>query len=165
MNMMNTNVYIFQNLRTGDVKIGFTSDINARISGIKSGAGADIALIRVMGGGRETERWMHKRFAHLRISGEWFSYHDDMLSVVPPDEIPVVKQVTVRRDVKLTISEKVRLVERLATDIGVGPKSELLMLVSELTVDQAAEVLEKIKSQPRRPEEASTYEAVTGRLI
>jgi hypothetical protein len=32
----------------------------------------------------ETEKWLHYHFASRRIRGEWFSYHDDMMTIEPP---------------------------------------------------------------------------------
>jgi hypothetical protein len=152
-------VYFLLNPRTCEVKIGFTSDLNARMSSLKSGAGSELSLIRLIDGGRATEKWLHRRFAHLRRSGEWFSYHDDMLSIVAPDEIPVIKTVTKRRDVRLTVSEKITAVESLAADIGVGPKSQLLMMMSELTEEQAGEVLQLIKASARAVRKAERIAA------
>jgi hypothetical protein len=71
----------------GPVKIGFVSDprkLQSRIYGIQSSNHEKIFLIRKMHGLSQTEKWLHKRFSDLRIRGEWYLFHEEMLSVRPP---------------------------------------------------------------------------------
>lgn len=42
-----------------------------------------------MAGGRQIERWLHKQFEDRRTSGEWFCFSEDMLTIQPPDELPL----------------------------------------------------------------------------
>jgi hypothetical protein len=55
----------FAQLPTGSIKIGHSADVDARLGQLRSHYGADLALLGTIEGGRETEREIHERFAHL----------------------------------------------------------------------------------------------------
>lgn len=65
-----TKVYV---MRAGPfVKIGFTTDVNARMSALQIGSPHPLEIVAVRPGNMETERRLHKRFRSLRSRGEWF---------------------------------------------------------------------------------------------
>lgn len=66
----------------GPVKIGQTATVNRRLDQISSGLWEDLHLLRLFDGGAATEAALHRRFAHLRIRGEWFHFHSDMMGDV-----------------------------------------------------------------------------------
>lgn len=70
----------------GKVKIGFARDAQHRTRDLQTGHYETLEVLRVIEGGRQTERWLHSRFAEHRLRGEWFNYHPAMLDVVPPHE-------------------------------------------------------------------------------
>jgi hypothetical protein len=75
------------------VKIGYTTDSEARLQALQSATADRLRIVRIFAGtGYPTERWLHKKFAHLRLSGEWFQFSPDMLHIIPPDEIPVPRR-------------------------------------------------------------------------
>lgn len=69
---------------TGPVKIGTSKDVPKRMRAIQASHSAPLRLIRTLDGGIDVEAWLHKRFADLRKSGEWFAFDPDMLTVAPP---------------------------------------------------------------------------------
>lgn len=73
----------------GRVKIGWTRDLDARVGALNASTADNFQLLRVITGGKPTERWLHKKFAHLRIKGEWFQFDQAMLTIVTPDELPI----------------------------------------------------------------------------
>jgi hypothetical protein len=79
-------VYFVQDER-GRVKIGYSVNTDKRMYAMRSDNADMLRVVRLVDGGLATERWLHKRFDHLWIAGEWFHFHPDMLTVVPPDEI------------------------------------------------------------------------------
>jgi hypothetical protein len=54
------------------VKIGFTGNITKRLSSMRTASADELTLLYTMPGGTQMERRLHKTFAHLRVSGEWF---------------------------------------------------------------------------------------------
>ncbi|MDO9016587.1 MAG: GIY-YIG nuclease family protein [Deltaproteobacteria bacterium] len=54
------------------IKIGWTTDIETRVATLQT-ANADRLYVRALiRGSMEDERRLHAKFAHLRVSGEWF---------------------------------------------------------------------------------------------
>lgn len=62
-------IYALQPLDGGPVKIGFSSDVEARQKQLEATYGRPLALLATIEGGREEERAIHDRFAHLRLGG------------------------------------------------------------------------------------------------
>lgn len=82
------SVYFIQDDGCEYVKIGYAVDPYARLATLQCGTPYSLRIIRIVDGGQKAERWFHRRFAKLRIRGEWFSFTKEMLTVQPPDEIP-----------------------------------------------------------------------------
>ena len=77
-----TNVVYFVKAG-GFIKIGFTSKpVSARINEFKTGCPFPTEILGTIEGGMQVERALHKRFAHLRSSGEWFIESDELLSYI-----------------------------------------------------------------------------------
>lgn len=142
-----SQVYFAQDFASLRVKIGHSANLGARIAGLEKTAGIPLNLIRAIDGGRATERWLHRRFAARRRIGEWFDYHPDMLTVVPPDEIIRPQQVVVRRDVLLTIRERLRNADELGMQVGLRAKHALLAFVTDLTDDEAEAIINIIRER------------------
>lgn len=68
----------------GPVKIGTSRNVPQRMLQIQRLHHAPIRLIRDFIGGIDVERWLHERFASLRLDGEWFEFSPEMLVVSPP---------------------------------------------------------------------------------
>jgi hypothetical protein len=59
------------------VKIGRSVNIESRLNALQTSTAVPLKLLAAIpGGGRERE--LHRRFAHLRIRGEWFRLGDDL---------------------------------------------------------------------------------------
>jgi hypothetical protein len=54
------------------VKIGYASTLKDRLNGLSTAHHGTLKVLAAMRGTVLEEREMHKRFAHLRIKGEWF---------------------------------------------------------------------------------------------
>ena len=94
------------------VKIGFAVDAEKRLRVLQTGNPDPLHLLRVVNGSPAIERWLHRRFAALRISREWFHFTKEMLTVVPPDEVPVCRKPP-QQQVASTIGEYFRNADRL----------------------------------------------------
>lgn len=75
--------------RNGFIKIGMTADLKNRLLGLRAedrrapaaGAGP-VRVLACMPGGRNEEKRLHQKFAHLRIGGEWFRPDPSLMSAV-----------------------------------------------------------------------------------
>lgn len=82
-------------LRAGEnehVKIGWTKDqstLKRRIDSLQVGYPHRLAVIRTLEAERWAETWLHCFFINQRLEGEWFTFSSEMLTVEPPEEMPV----------------------------------------------------------------------------
>jgi hypothetical protein len=67
------------------VKIGVTIDVERRLRMLQIGSAEPLRLLATMAGVHRDERRLHRRFAHLRLTGEWFRADPELLSFI--DEI------------------------------------------------------------------------------
>ena len=72
----------------GNIKIGYSYDPMRRMQDLQVSNPGPLYFLRVIDGGPATEAWLHRKFKEHWIKGEWFVYTDEMLTIVPPDEIP-----------------------------------------------------------------------------
>lgn len=77
-------VYFILNPSSNTVKIGQSKDANRRFCEIQANTIDQLRLMKVVEieGFHTEEQVLHKRFSHLRIKGEWFSYTDDLKSFI-----------------------------------------------------------------------------------
>lgn len=71
-------IYIARMGTDGPVKIGIAANPLERIAKIQRALPEKMIVIQLVKGGRAGETMLHKRFAHLRLLGEWFTYCDEM---------------------------------------------------------------------------------------
>lgn len=77
-----SRVYFIQAGESGLIKIGKADDPTARLATMQTGSADRLVLLTTMSGGRREEHALHRRFAHLRRSGEWFEPAADLLSFI-----------------------------------------------------------------------------------
>lgn len=70
------SVYFAQRRKGGLIKIGYSRNVKPRVQTIRA------KVIGAVPGEREVEKKLHKRFAHLRVRGEWFRPEDDLLEYI-----------------------------------------------------------------------------------
>jgi|HubBroStandDraft_6_1064221.scaffolds.fasta_scaffold16491_12 hypothetical protein len=74
-------IYVIQAGPLGEIdpiKIGISKNIRKRLRHLQIGLASPIRLLLAFEGDRQTERALHQKFAHLRVSGEWFRPDADM---------------------------------------------------------------------------------------
>lgn len=64
------------------VKIGIAVNVASRFMGIQVGSLKPLTLLAAVAGGFPEERAVHRRFAHLRVRGEWFSAAPELLTFI-----------------------------------------------------------------------------------
>jgi len=74
------NVYF---LRCGEfVKIGCAASVAERVRAIATMNPHPLELLAIVKGGRDEEKALHRRFAHLRHRDEWFRYEGDLADYI-----------------------------------------------------------------------------------
>lgn len=84
--------------RSGDViKIGFSTDAESRVASLQTAHFEPLSLLATTAGTQRGERFLHYRFRHLRVRGEWFragpeliAYIDELNGVPVPDPVPEI---------------------------------------------------------------------------
>jgi hypothetical protein len=127
--MSKSFVYFIQNDRTFSIKIGVSVDVKRRLSALQTATQDRLQVVGVMSGGGDLEREMHEKFAHLRLSGEWFSVSPMLLEFVSKNTEPYDphKHCGDRHAGTLTrVAEKVReLICDIAGDAGTDRQKEM----------------------------------------
>src|SRR5579863_2370862 len=80
--MRGKSVVYFLQSETGSIKIGYTTNLRARIHHLKSGTDRPLKLLATVRGNKNAEAHIHQLLSAHRLSGEWFSPHPDVLEVV-----------------------------------------------------------------------------------
>jgi T5orf172 domain. len=75
-------IYFLQRGEGGPIKIGKSRRVQDRINALQTGVAERLELLAVYDGGSDVERHLHKQLAAHRLSGEWFSPHDEVLRVI-----------------------------------------------------------------------------------
>lgn len=78
-------VYFAQSSVTGLVKIGFSTNVATRISGLEVNHGGSLRLLGKRSGTVADERALHLRFAADRQEGEWFKLSSELLAEIGKD--------------------------------------------------------------------------------
>src|SRR5581483_8320686 len=68
------------------VKIGFASNIELRIRTLQTGSARPLHLLLAIPGTPDDERALHKRFAALRLQGEWFRHDGDLKAFIEAEK-------------------------------------------------------------------------------
>lgn len=75
-------VYFVQAGEGGPIKIGFTGgNVSERIADIQTGCPFPLIALGTIDGGEAEERELHLRFRDKRLSGEWFTPCDELLTL------------------------------------------------------------------------------------
>ena len=77
------SVYFIRSEKTHAIKIGFTAGkIENRLSTLQTAHPYKLQVLATSRGNREYEKALHERFARLRLKGEWFGPHPDLLAFI-----------------------------------------------------------------------------------
>lgn len=67
-----TFVYFIEAVGLEKIKIGYSADPDSRLSTLQTGSAAELRLLGRIRGTKDTEAQLHRKFAGLRMAGEWF---------------------------------------------------------------------------------------------
>lgn len=65
-------IYVIQAGDQGPIKIGFAINPKNRISQLQTANPKKLRILKIINGGSDTEREIHKRLSAYRMNGEWF---------------------------------------------------------------------------------------------
>ena len=75
-------VYFIQSGDSGPIKIGVAVNPEGRRANLQIGSAETLFIRRVIDGDARVERYLHEKFTHLRLSGEWFTPASDLLDLI-----------------------------------------------------------------------------------
>jgi hypothetical protein len=75
-------IYFFQSVLGGPVKIGFATNVHARLETIQAMCPFQLKLLGIREGTHQDERNIHIMFHDQRDHGEWFSESDKLLDFI-----------------------------------------------------------------------------------
>ena len=75
-----TFIYLAQNSKTKNLKIGFSNNPNARLQQLNNASDVRIDLLYTFKDYRKVENKLHKKYAYLRLNGEWFDYDQKIIN-------------------------------------------------------------------------------------
>jgi hypothetical protein len=64
------------------IKIGYSSNVYARLMDLQVGNPYELVLLATMAGEYEVEDAIHEKFAKYRVRGEWFEPHNKILRYI-----------------------------------------------------------------------------------
>lgn len=78
-----THVYFIQCVAGGPIKIGTAQDVDNRLKAIQACCPYPLRVLHVIqGASQAVEAKLHKRFAALRLHGEWFDANSELLTYI-----------------------------------------------------------------------------------
>lgn len=75
-------VYFVQAGDGGNIKIGVSGNPETRVAGLQTGSDEPLRILATIPGGRAVEKELHRRFAALRVKGEWFRPEQELLDLI-----------------------------------------------------------------------------------
>ncbi len=75
-------IYFIQTVEGGPIKIGVTTQLQARLSALATAHSKDLRVLGVLDGERSVEKELHERFSHLRVKNEWFEPGEDLCQFI-----------------------------------------------------------------------------------
>lgn len=152
------------------VKIGFTSDLEARKKNLSVSVPGGVTILCSMEGGLETEQFLHEKFAHLNVSGEWFDYSDELREFVTdvinkkPCLIPFVDDAAyMTRETAEYGRDAVELARQMAEALlnkefrGVGDTIDAAMFRLEQKTGLPGKLLHRLRYRARKDIWAGEY--------
>ena len=71
-------IYFVKAKGSAYIKIGYSSDVPARIRQLQTSHPKKLMVQAILPGGYQTEVGIHELFGHLRTKGEWFRLSDEL---------------------------------------------------------------------------------------
>lgn len=85
-NTVSSFVYFIRSGDSGPIKIGVSIDPEKRKSELQTSHAHDLHTLLVIPGTRDTETFLHRRFAEFRLRGEWFTPDASLLEFIEAEK-------------------------------------------------------------------------------
>ena len=76
------DIYFFESALTKLIKIGYSGNIPRRRKEIESMQGGKINILLKINSHQRNEKYLHERFNHLKVQGEWFRPDEELLNFI-----------------------------------------------------------------------------------
>lgn len=137
-------VYFARKDKDGPIKIGYSSAIEFRMRSNRW------RLLAQIPGMDKTERYIHEKFARLRITGEWFRPASELMEFIAKPEVPEFHEKEKRtRTLTLTIRLNEEEYRRLVEMAGEATEMMGMSTWARMTLLKAARY-EKNRAKERR---------------
>ncbi|MFG1302150.1 GIY-YIG nuclease family protein [Xanthobacter sp. V3C-3] len=141
---MKGEVY-FAAMSTGDIKIGFSTDVAKRMGQLFYAVPGGVTLLASFLSTPDAEAWCHRKFSNLRVSGEWFRPDPELMDFIE----------RVKREGNLVVpetfrAEEIELAPRLPTDEEVKHRAKFYIgrIAEPLRAgDKVYDILERAASR------------------
>ena len=81
-------------IECGDfIKIGFTVSVEGRVRTLATAIPFPLTILATINGSRDTESYLHSRFAEARHKGEWFRKTPELLDYIEHIKKPSAERV------------------------------------------------------------------------
>lgn len=73
------HVYLIQNTKTKNLKIGFSKNPKSRLSTLNLASDVELILLDCFKGTMNDERNLHEKYDSMRMNSEWFEYSEEIV--------------------------------------------------------------------------------------
>jgi T5orf172 domain len=80
-------IYFVREGTDGHIKIGYAASVRKRLRTIQTGNPRPLTVLASVQGGYRHERFLQRRFKHLRIRGEWFRPDSELLHYIYSEDL------------------------------------------------------------------------------
>ena len=125
-------VYFIRNPITRSIKIGFSIDPDRRIKDLQTASESELIIEAVLPGTLSTEQYLHQRWEHLHVRGEWYKSDPDLedfvdavrsLGALGRDKLPIIESLLGRDDLMPWVSAI--LTSELGSDTRIPSQANL----------------------------------------
>lgn len=81
-------IYFIQANDGGPIKVGYAVDPQKRLTEIQRMSPVPLRILATINGYRKDEALLHRRFASLRLHGEWFRPSQELLDIITRKKLP-----------------------------------------------------------------------------
>lgn len=114
------------------VKIGVTTNISKREIALDGGVPGGVSILATLPGGMDVESYLHEKFAHHRLNGEWFAHSEEIKDfivdvkngkpgLVPFENVNQYKRVSVKQMAEEAVNSARSMMESILKAEHKGP--------------------------------------------